>query len=266
MLRRRLPGTDIDVSVLCLGTWSFGGTPEKPDATHGFIDGGQPAINAIVAAALEAGINFFDTAEAYAGHAAERALGEALRASGVERSDFVVASKFGLHQGSVDIRYDGAAIRAALSASLQALGLDCIDLYQVHWAGNMADAAEVASALAALQQEGRIRHYGVCNFGTAQMDAFDTATAALHGQRVVTTNQVRARPNMADVHAHSHLRPSPPGHLGSFRTTSSGVQSSLTSFRAVRLTGGASSRTGPSRKDLPCVLYAPYVLYAPNVY
>ena len=64
MPRRRLPGTDLDVSVLSLGTWSFGGTAEKPDATHGFISGGQPAINAIVATALRCGINFFDAAEA----------------------------------------------------------------------------------------------------------------------------------------------------------------------------------------------------------
>ena len=131
MERRRLPGTEIDVSVLCLGTWAFAGTAEKPDATHGFIDGGQPAIEEIVATALECGINFFDTAEAYAGHAAERSLGAALSASGRPRGDYVVASKFGRHAGNVDERYGGAEIRAALGRSLDALGLDFIDLYQV---------------------------------------------------------------------------------------------------------------------------------------
>jgi myo-inositol catabolism protein IolS len=187
--RRRLSNTDLDVSVLCLGTWNFGGTQEQPDATHGFVAGGQAAVNDIVGKAFEVGINFFDTAEAYADHAAERALGEALRASGRSRNEYVVASKFGRHKGACDVKYDGAAVRSALSDTLAALGLEYLDLYQVHWSGNMVDAATVASVLASLQKEGLIRHYGVCNFGVSQMAAFDAATQAC-GAPAACTNQL----------------------------------------------------------------------------
>jgi aryl-alcohol dehydrogenase-like predicted oxidoreductase len=190
MEKRRLPNTELDVSVLCLGTWAFAGTEEKPDATHGFIEGGQEAINAIVAEALAQGINFFDTAEGYADHASERALGVALRASGRQRHEYVIASKFGSHRGAEQIAYTGADIRAALAASLEALGLEYLDLYQCHWHGNMKDVEDSVKTLTELQQEGKIRHYGVCNFGVTQMEAFSVALKAASMHATLATNQL----------------------------------------------------------------------------
>lgn len=168
MERVRLPGTDLEVSRVCLGTWQFSGTSDKKDVTWGAVEEAQ--AEATIHAALKAGINFFDTAEAYGGHQAERVLGRALASSGVGRGGVVVASKFGVHVGADIKPYTAADMRQALSGTLEALQTDYVDLYQVHWHGNMRAAAELATALAEERQAGRIRHYSVCNFGARDLE------------------------------------------------------------------------------------------------
>ena len=150
----------------------------------------QACVTATVKAATDLGINFFDCAECYgADHAAHRALGAAFAELGIPREEVVVASKFGRHaslwetgcpSGGQTV-YTGEMVSAAIEASLAALGLEYLDLMQVHWPGNagiLGGAAHMAahpelrenvrSVVAALRratESGKVRHVGVCNFG-----------------------------------------------------------------------------------------------------
>ena len=133
-----LPGTELRVSRVCLGTWQLAGSVENgtSDITFGSVT--QEDAQAIVAAALETGINFFDCAEMYGGGQAEKTLGAALEALGA-RDRVVIATKFGVHKplwetddpyGEAKV-YDGDAVRQALDASLARLRTDRVELYQV---------------------------------------------------------------------------------------------------------------------------------------
>lgn len=209
--RVKLPGTELLVSRVCLGTQQFSGSTElgRHDVSWGAMS--QDTVDAIVVAALDLGINFFDCAEAYGGGHAEVAFGAALRKCG-RRNEAVIASKFGKHKplwetddptGAQTV-YDGDAVDKALSQSMERLRVDCIDLYQIHWAGNIGIVGTVAdckkagtwdnvcSAVAALErakQEGRIRYWGVCNFGTEDM-----ATLKAAGGGSAVSNQLPYSP------------------------------------------------------------------------
>src|SRR5579859_2094652 len=119
--------TDLYVSRLAFGTWSFGG-----DWGPVQVDDGKAAIRK----ALDLGINFFDTAQAYGFGASEQMLGEALRGEiAGHRHEVVIATKGGLRQEGDQLVRDASAawLRKGLEASLRALGTDVIDLYQLHW-------------------------------------------------------------------------------------------------------------------------------------
>jgi aryl-alcohol dehydrogenase-like predicted oxidoreductase len=117
-------------------------------------------MKAIVAEAIAQGINFFDCAEAYGNGSAEKALGRILKDLGAPRSSVIIAEKFGKHRGESNHPYTAADIREAVNASLTNLQMNYIDLYQVHWAANVADFPETVSTLKALQAEGKIKFYG----------------------------------------------------------------------------------------------------------
>ncbi|XP_078671553.1 putative oxidoreductase YccK [Branchiostoma floridae x Branchiostoma belcheri] len=161
MERRQLANTDLHVSPVCLGAWQF--NEGKADETWPAQD--EQVSKDIVNKAFELGVNFFDTAEAYGRHASERVLGRALEG---RRRDAIVATKF----GAIHKRYTAVEVESSLQASLQALQTDYVDLYQVHWAMFMSDASEVVGELKRQQAKGRIRHYGVCNFGAKQLAEF----------------------------------------------------------------------------------------------
>ena len=204
--------TDLVVSRVCLGTMQFSGSSEASDATWGAMD--QATVQETVQAALDAGINFFDCAEAYGkDRRAEKAFGAALEACGATRGDIVVASKFGVHKplwetddpAGAQTVYDGAAVARALDASLAALRLDYLDLFQVHWPGNIGIVGDeaacrragtwgtVVSAVAALEaakERGTIRHWGVCNFGSDDLAALAAATT----KGAPATNQLPYNP------------------------------------------------------------------------
>ena len=110
---------------------------------------------ATVHAALDAGINFFDTAEAYDEGKSEQVLGEGLRG---RRHEAVIATKLGgkkLHP---------AAVPAACERSLRLLQSDYIDLYQIHWPNHDIPLADSIGALQRLQEQGKVRAIGVSNF------------------------------------------------------------------------------------------------------
>jgi aryl-alcohol dehydrogenase-like predicted oxidoreductase len=156
----------LKVSPICFGTWELGGEWGPFDE--------QSAIAAI-RRARDLGINFFDTAQGYGFGASERLLGTALADDlRSNRDEVVVATKGGLRREGDRLVRDASPgwLRKGVDESLDALGVDAIDLYQVHWPDPNTPFAETAGTLAELMAEGKIRHAGVSNFDADQMEVF----------------------------------------------------------------------------------------------
>ena len=125
MRYRTLGQTNLRPSVIGLGTWQFGGEWGRTFTTA--------EVEAILGAARDAGINFLDTAECYGDHLSERLVGDYLARR--DRSRWLVATKFGHHFNSFMNRTDDFSVdgvRRQLEASLKALRVETIDLYQFH--------------------------------------------------------------------------------------------------------------------------------------
>jgi aryl-alcohol dehydrogenase-like predicted oxidoreductase len=166
MRTTRLGMTDLQVSRLAFGTWQLGGEWGRFDE-HDAI--------AAIRRARELGINLFDSAQAYGFGASERLLGRALRDElDHRRDDVVLATKGGLRMTPDGMVRDSSAawLRSGVEQSLRALGVQHIDLYQVHWPDPDVSFAETAGALQQLVDEGKIRHVGVSNYSVAQMAQF----------------------------------------------------------------------------------------------
>src|SRR5689334_6277949 len=165
--------TALHVSKISYGTWQFGGDWGHVERTQ------WEAGKASVQKALELGINFFDTAQAYGFGLAERMLGEALQPylkKGL-REEIVIATKGGLRMEGDKLLRDASPgwLRQGVEQSLRNLGVDSIDLYQVHWPDPNTPIIETAAALDQLVREGKIRYVGVSNYDVAQMQAFERA-------------------------------------------------------------------------------------------
>jgi len=158
----RLGKTELEVSVVAFGTWSFGGEWGHFDAE---------AAKETIHRALDLGITLFDTAQGYGFGASEGLLADALWER-VEREDVIVATKGGLRKDGDDLHRDtsGRWLREGVESSLRSLRTDYIDLYQIHWPDPSTPAEETGQALEALVREGKIRHAGVSNYDTKQMD------------------------------------------------------------------------------------------------
>jgi aryl-alcohol dehydrogenase-like predicted oxidoreductase len=166
MQKVMLGATGLRVSPVAYGTWQFGGDWGPVDE--------QAAISAIQHARF-LGINFFDTAQGYGFGHAERLLGRALAADlRMAREQVVIATKGGLRMDGDRVVRDAspAWLRKGAEASLDALGTDYIDLYQVHWPDPSTPIRETADGLADLVREGLIRHVGVSNYSPAQIGEF----------------------------------------------------------------------------------------------
>jgi aryl-alcohol dehydrogenase-like predicted oxidoreductase len=151
------------VSRVAFGAWQLGGD-------WGHFDE-RAAITAI-RHALDLGVNFFDTAHAYGNGASEHILGKALRPELLrERERLVIATKGGLRATGSGLVPDARpeALRCGVDASLNALGIDRIDLYQLHGIDPDVPVAETAGALADLVAEGKIAHVGVSNCDMAEI-------------------------------------------------------------------------------------------------
>jgi aryl-alcohol dehydrogenase-like predicted oxidoreductase len=157
----RLGKTDLDVSAIAFGTWSFGGEWGAFDADE---------AKKTVGRALDLGITFFDTAQAYGFGTSERLLADALW-SRVGRDRVVIATKGGLRKEGDTLHRDASArwLREGVEASLRNLRTDYIDLYQVHWPDPRTPAEDTGRVLADLVREGKIRHAGVSNYSPRQM-------------------------------------------------------------------------------------------------
>lgn len=158
--------TGLEVSRLAFGTWEF-------SSDWGHADE-EPAID-MIHRARDLGINFFDTAQQYGFGASERILGKALRSElSRNREDVVIATKGGLRATDNGLVRDGSPewLRKGVDSSLSALGIDYIDVYLVHWPDTKLPASETAGALGDLLSDGKIRHVGVSNYDTAQVEEF----------------------------------------------------------------------------------------------
>jgi aryl-alcohol dehydrogenase-like predicted oxidoreductase len=158
--------TDLEVSRIAFGTWQLGGEWGSFDE--------RDAIAAI-RRARTLGITLFDTAQGYGFGASERLLGRALRDElDHRRDDVVLATKGGLRSTPDGTVRDSspAWLRSGVEQSLSALGVEHVDIYQVHWPDPDVPFAETAGALQQLVDEGKIRHVGVSNCTVAQMAQF----------------------------------------------------------------------------------------------
>ena len=185
MQQVRLGRSELVVSHLAVGTWQLGGDWGPTDTAE--------AMDAI-RRAVEEGVTFFDTAQAYGFGQAEQLLSAALR--GVPREQVVIATKGGLRPADGGLVRDARArwIRPGVDASLRALGTDYVDLYQLHWPDPGTPFEETAEALARLIAEGKIRHAGVSNFDARQMETFGVTLPAERCRPRTTCSAATSKP------------------------------------------------------------------------
>jgi len=164
MQYKLLGRTGLFVSELCLGAMTFGG--------QGFWKAvgtlGQTEVDAIVGRAIEAGINFIDTANVYSEGESERLLGESL---GTRRKDIVLATKVRgrMGPGPNQIGLSKAHIMQAVDDSLQRLKTDYIDLYQIHGYDSVTPLDETMRALDDVVRAGKVRYIGCSNLAAWQV-------------------------------------------------------------------------------------------------
>jgi aryl-alcohol dehydrogenase-like predicted oxidoreductase len=165
-----IPGTEIEVSRVAIGTWAIGG----------WMWGGTDDAESIktIRAAVDRGINLIDTAPVYGFGHSEEVVGRAV--AGL-RSHVVLATKVGLEwrDGKVMRNAGRDRIMQEVEDSLRRLQTDYIDVYQVHWPDPLVPIEETAEAMHALYRQGKIRAIGLSNFSIEQMDRF-RQVAPLH--------------------------------------------------------------------------------------
>jgi aryl-alcohol dehydrogenase-like predicted oxidoreductase len=168
MRYKTLGGTGLFVSEICLGTMTFGGGSGIWNSM-GSLD--QTRADGIVARALDAGVNFIDTADVYSNGLCEEITGRAMVNSGRKRTDIVLASKaagaFG--PGPNDRAASRGHIMDAIKGSLKRLGTDYIDLYQIHMLDLVTPIEETMRALDDLVRQGHVRYVGVSNWSAWTM-------------------------------------------------------------------------------------------------
>ena len=166
MQKRKLGWTDLELTAMGMGSYALGG------ADWAFGWGAQDDADSIATyqRAVELGVNWIDTAAAYGLGHAEEVLGRALK--GMSSKPYV-ATKCGLvwdQQGELGKALTKETVRAEVEDSLRRLGVDVIDLYQVHWPPDPDDSLEEGwAAMADLVKEGKVRYIGVSNFTVDQM-------------------------------------------------------------------------------------------------
>jgi aryl-alcohol dehydrogenase-like predicted oxidoreductase len=156
----RLGGSGLVVSKLALGSMTFG-TGSGPFASTFKVN--QAGANELVARAIEGGVNFFNSADVYAGGESERILGKAI---GAKRKEVVIATKVGNRMGGalVESGLSRRHVLAAVEGSLERLGTDYIDVYLVHKVDTLTPIEETIEALEDLVRQGKARYVGFSNW------------------------------------------------------------------------------------------------------
>ena len=165
MRYRQLGRSGLFVSEICLGAMTFGG--EAGAGIWKAIGGlNQNEVNSIIGKALDAGVNFIDTADVYSFGQSEQRVGQALKDIGVPRKDVVIATKvFGeMGPGPNDRGASRGHIMDSVYGSLERLQTDHIDLYQIHGNDTVTPIDETLRALDDLTRQGLVRYVGVSNW------------------------------------------------------------------------------------------------------
>lgn len=188
MKYRRLGKTNLDISVVGIGTWQYGGEWGK--------DFGQYEVDAILDKANEKGINFLDTAECYGDHLSESLIGDYL--SRGKRENWIVATKFGHHfHGNFERTRHWSAneVLKQLDASLKALKTDYIDLYQAHSCTDEEfNNDELWTMLDKQLEKGKIRSLGISLRSNEESYQTDHATDVKAGAIQVVYNRLDRKP------------------------------------------------------------------------
>jgi aryl-alcohol dehydrogenase-like predicted oxidoreductase len=178
----QLGNTGVFVSRLCMGAMTFGGAEGIFKVIGGLP---QHVVDTLVGDSIDAGINFFDTANVYSAGESETMLGKAL---GSKRKDIVVASKvFGrMGKGPNDVGLSRLHIMNEAEASLQRMNTDYIDLYQIHGFDPVTPFEETLSALTDLVRQGKVRYIGCSNLAAWQIMKALGISAMRHLEKFVT--------------------------------------------------------------------------------
>lgn len=178
MKTQRIGRSDLVSTRLAYGCWRICGTWDPKEVTPDRAAAGRRAV----VAAYEAGYTLFDHADIYCAGMAETLFGQAMREVGGMRDRVLVATKCGIRfQGDPDpdspARYDFSPehILRSCEGSLQRLGVETIDLYQLHRPDYLMEPAAVAGAFDKLKSQGKVRHFGVSNFSPSQLSALQSA-------------------------------------------------------------------------------------------
>jgi aryl-alcohol dehydrogenase-like predicted oxidoreductase len=165
MKTKQLGNSDLSITPLGLGTWAIGGSGWE------FAWGQQDDRDSILAIreALDAGVNWIDTAAVYGLGHSEEIVARALEGVREKPYVFTKCSMVWNERGEIGHSLKADSVRRECESSLRRLRVDRIDLYQVHWPNPDAEIEEGWTALANLKEEGKIRHLGVSNFSVAQM-------------------------------------------------------------------------------------------------
>jgi len=173
----KLGKSDLVTSLIAYGCWRLAGSEGAELTPEREARGRQAAI-----AAYQAGYTLFDHADIYANGEAERIFGQVLKEVSGMRQRILISSKCGIcRQGDPKpdspYRYDFSAghIIWSCEQSLKRLGVETIDLYQLHRPDYLCDPEEVANVFARLQSSGKVRHFGVSNFCSSQVTALQKA-------------------------------------------------------------------------------------------
>jgi aryl-alcohol dehydrogenase-like predicted oxidoreductase len=165
---RKLGNSDLDLTSIGFGAWAIGGGDWQ------YAWGPQDDNDSIAAihASLNAGINWIDTAAVYGLGHSEEVVGRALKSTSIKPYIFTKSSMTWATEGpdARKIVQTMKKIRQECEASLQRLGVDTIDLYQIHWPVPDEELEEGWSTMADLQREGKVRYIGVSNFSVSQLE------------------------------------------------------------------------------------------------
>lgn len=156
-----LRNSDLKVSRLCMGGCPMGG--------YGWGDVQEKELLDAVSAAVDNGINFFDTADTYGLGQSEKTLSRGL---GSRRKDVIIQSKFGVRFGQEGTRYDNSPsyIREALEGTLRRLNTDYVDIYVVHYRDGVTPMEDVVDTLEGLRKDGKIRYFGLSNIDSGTIE------------------------------------------------------------------------------------------------
>lgn len=166
-----LAGTEVAIPALGVGTWAWGDAKTWGYGTYDAATNGD-TIREAWNASIDGGATFFDTAEVYGDGESERIIGRLLAEDPERAAKVQLATKFMPVPWKVNVR---SALLSSLRASLERLGLERVDLYQIHGPISLRGHGALAEALAAAHQEGLVRAVGVSNYSVSETKKFSAA-------------------------------------------------------------------------------------------